>query len=84
MNLKNRSFLKLLDYAPKEIQHLIDNLPEGYRMVFAMYAIEGYKHSEIAELLNISEGTSKSQLFKARKLLQQHIKTLNKTSYGTN
>lgn len=68
----------------EEIQHLIDNLPEGYRMVFVMYAIEGYKHSEIAELLKISTGTSKSQLFKARKLLQQHIKTLNKTSYGTN
>ena len=67
-----------------EIQQLIDNLPEGYRMVFVMYAIEGYKHHEIAELLKISEGTSKSQLFKARKLLQERIKTLNKSGYGTN
>jgi len=67
-----------------EIQKLIDDLPEGYKMIFVMYAIEGYKHSEIAELLNISEGTSKSQLFKARKMLQQKIKELNKTSYGTN
>lgn len=67
-----------------EIQQLIDNLPEGYRMIFVMYAIEGYKHHEIAELLNISEGTSKSQLFKARKLLQENIKTLNNTGYGTN
>jgi RNA polymerase sigma-70 factor (ECF subfamily) len=67
-----------------EIQKLIDDLPEGYKMIFVMYAIEGYKHSEIAELLNISEGTSKSQLFKARKMLQQRIKELNKTSYGTN
>ena len=67
-----------------EIQQLIDKLPEGYRMVFNMYAIEGYKHSEIAELLHITESTSKSQLFKARKLLQQQIKQLNKTSYGTN
>jgi RNA polymerase sigma-70 factor (ECF subfamily) len=66
------------------IQQLIDKLPEGYRMVFNMYAIEGYKHSEIAEMLDISESTSKSQLFKARKLLQQQIKQLNKTSYGTN
>ena len=66
-----------------EIQQLIDNLPEGYRMVFVMYAIEGYKHHEIADMLNISEGTSKSQLFKARKLLQQSIKLLNKTSNGT-
>jgi RNA polymerase sigma-70 factor (ECF subfamily) len=67
-----------------EIQQLIDSLPEGYRMVFVMYAIEGYKHSEIAELLNISEGTSKSQLFKARQMLQTKIKELNKSNYGTN
>lgn len=67
-----------------EIQRLIDELPEGYKMVFVMYAIEGYKHYEIAEMLNISEGTSKSQLFKARQMLQQKIKELNKTGYGTN
>ncbi|MCB0461176.1 MAG: RNA polymerase sigma factor [Flavobacteriaceae bacterium] len=67
-----------------EIQQLIDKLPEGYRMVFNMYAIEGYKHSEIAEMLDIAESTSKSQLFKARKLLQQQIKQLNKPSYGSN
>lgn len=66
-----------------EIQELIDSLPDGYKMVFVMYAIEGYKHHEIAKMLNISEGTSKSQLFKARQLLQQKIKKLNKTSYGT-
>ena len=67
-----------------EIQQIIDSLPEGYRMVFVMYAIEGYKHYEIAELLNISEGTSKSQLFKARQMLQKKIKELNNSSYGTN
>ncbi len=67
-----------------EIQQLIDELPEGYKMVFVMYAIEGYKHHEIAELLNITEGTSKSQLFKARQWLQEKIKELNTTSYGTN
>ncbi len=72
------------DLEVNDIQKLIDQLPEGYRMVFIMYAIEGYKHFEIAALLNISEGTSKSQLFKARKMLQEQIKTLNKTSYGTN
>jgi len=68
----------------EEIQRLIDKLPDGYRMVFVMYAIEGYKHSEIAKLLDIAESTSKSQLFKARKLLQEQIKQLNKTSNGTN
>lgn len=67
-----------------DIQKLIDELPEGYKMVFMMYAIEGYKHSEIAELLKITEGTSKSQLFKARQWLQEKIKELNMTSYGTN
>lgn len=67
-----------------EIQQVIDRLPEGYRMVFVMYAIEGYKHQEIAELLNISEGTSKSQLFKARQMLQKKIKEQNNSSYGTN
>jgi len=67
-----------------EIQGLIDDLPEGYRMVFVMYAIEGYKHNEIASLLKITEGTSKSQLFKARKLLQKQLQLLNTTSNGTN
>lgn len=66
-----------------DIQKLIDDLPEGYRIVFVMYAIEGYKHHEIASMLNINEGTSKSQLFKARKLLQEKIKELNTPSYGT-
>lgn len=56
------------------IQNLIDNLPEGYRIVFVMYAIEGYKHKEIAKTLGITESTSKSQLFKARKQLQMALK----------
>ncbi|WP_230401584.1 RNA polymerase sigma factor [Hanstruepera ponticola] len=67
-----------------EIQSLIDALPEGYKMVFVLYAIEGYKHFEIAEILNISEGTSKSQLFKARHVLQKQINELNSQNYGTN
>lgn len=66
------------------IQQHIDALPSGYKMVFVMYAIEGYKHHEIATMLNITEGTSKSQLFKARKMLQEAISNSNKiTSYGT-
>ena len=82
----NENYESLIDAELEvdDIQQLIDALPEGYKMVFIMYAIEGYKHDEIAELLNISSGTSKSQLFKARKMLQQKIKELNKTSYGTN
>lgn len=66
-----------------EIQQHIDALPEGYKMVFVMYAIEGYKHHEIANLLNINEGTSKSQLFKARQLLQHKINMSNSVNNGT-
>ena len=65
------------------IQELIDQLPEGYRMVFILYAVEGYKHQEIAEMLNISESTSKSQLFKARRLLQKKLSDQNRIGYGT-
>ncbi|MEL6810235.1 MAG: RNA polymerase sigma factor [Bacteroidota bacterium] len=66
-----------------EIQKMIDALPDGYKTVFVLYAVEGYKHSEIAELLNISESTSKTQLFKARKMLQKTVTKQNKLSYGT-
>jgi len=67
----------------EHIQRLIDSLPEGYRVVFIMYAIEGYKHQEIAKTLGISESTSKSQLFKARKMLQGKLNAENNLSYGT-
>lgn len=66
-----------------DIQTLIDALPEGYKTVFVMYAVEGYKHMEIAKMLDITEGTSKSQLFKARKMLQEKLKTINSSVYGT-
>lgn len=56
-----------------DIQNLIDSLPEGYKMIFNLYAIEGYKHKEIAEMLGINEGTSKSQLSHARRVLQEQI-----------
>ena len=46
-------------------------LPDGYRTVFNLYVIEGHSHSEIGELLGISENTSKSQLFKAKRALKQ-------------
>lgn len=65
-----------------EIQNAIDSLPEGYKMVFNLYVIEGYKHKEIAEMLGINEGTSKSQLSNARKVLQDQINKLNAYQYG--
>ena len=66
----------------EDIQKMIDKLPNGYKMVFNLFAIEGYKHSEIAAQLDISESTSKSQLFKARKLLQENYCKMNKTING--
>lgn len=65
-----------------DIQTMIDLLPYGCKMVFNLYAIEGYKHQEIAELLGISEGTSKSQLAYARKLLQQWFHQNNMAYHG--
>jgi RNA polymerase sigma-70 factor (ECF subfamily) len=62
----------------EDIQKLIDDLPDGYKMVFNLYAVEGYKHLEISKKLGISESTSKSQLFKARKLLQENYLKMNK------
>lgn len=69
-------------HAQEHLEELIDNLPEGYKLVFMMYCIEGYKHEEIAELLNISINTSKSQLFKARKWLQNELVKTNDLHYG--
>jgi RNA polymerase sigma-70 factor (ECF subfamily) len=66
-----------------QIQFLIDGLPDGYKMVFNLYAIEGYKHNEIATMLGINEGTSKSQLSHARKMLQKQIITLKRQENGT-
>ncbi len=66
-----------------DIQSLIDGLPEGYKMVFNLYAIEGYKHKEIGEMLGISEGTSKSQLSHARAHLQEQVNKLKNYSNGT-
>ncbi|GHC56632.1 RNA polymerase sigma factor [Ulvibacter litoralis] len=70
-------------FEVEEIQKMIDTLPDGYKTVFVLYAVEGYKHSEIAELLQISESTSKSQLFKARKVLQAMVTKQNNRNYGT-
>ncbi len=66
-----------------DIQKLIDQLPEGYKLVFNLYAIEGYKHAEIAKELNISVSTSKSQLFKARKILQEKYNRMNSIANGS-
>ncbi len=66
------------DLHEEELLNVIAQLPDGYRLVFNLYAIEGYSHHEIADLLEIEESTSRSQLLKARRLLQQRIVDLQK------
>ncbi|WP_207431404.1 sigma-70 family RNA polymerase sigma factor [Sabulibacter ruber] len=60
----------------QELMGIINQLPEGYRLVFNLYIVEGFNHREIADMLQIAEGTSKSQLAKAKsylkKMLQKH------------
>jgi len=65
---------KLEDHLEAEdLLKMIDSLPSGYRIVFNLYAIEGYSHKEIGEQLGISENTSKSQLSRARAVLQKSL-----------
>ena len=59
--------------STEDLMHFIQELSPAYRMVFNLYAIEGYSHKEISEMLEISEGTSKSNLSRARAILQQKI-----------
>lgn len=59
----------------EDILELVASLSDGYRTVFNLYVIEGFSHKEIAEMLNINEGTSKSQLARAKMILQKKIET---------
>ncbi|MEP1095432.1 MAG: RNA polymerase sigma factor [Cyclobacteriaceae bacterium] len=56
-----------------DLENGISDLPPGYRQIIILHDIEGYKHKEIADLLDITEGTSKSQLFYARKALREYL-----------
>ena len=85
-NQRNRKFRESLDnegydgvyhdevierISAREIVALVQQMPEGYRTIFNLYAVEGYTHREIGELLNIAEGTSKSQYSRARHYMQE-------------
>lgn len=63
----------LTQLGKKELLKMVQQLPTAYRMVFNLYVFEGMKHREIAGLLNIAEGTSKSNLFDAKKILQRAV-----------
>jgi RNA polymerase sigma factor (sigma-70 family) len=65
--------MDLSQFKLEELLAMVKSLPDGCRVVFNLFAIEGYTHKEIAEMLGVSEGTSKSQYNRARQLLQQKI-----------
>ena len=65
--------------SANEILGLIQQLPDGAKIIFNLYVVEGYTHDEIARILDISEGTSKSQFWRAKKLLQQMLSNIHET-----
>ncbi len=69
---------EILDQLDNEaLLSLINKLPDGYRMIFNLYVIEGYSHKEIAEVMKTNENSSKSQLYKAKKALKKMISERN-------
>ena len=77
-------YLSVLDdLAARDIMALVQELSPGYRTVFNMYVVEGYTHKEIADMLGISEGTSKSQLSRAKVILQDMVKQFIDQHRGT-
>lgn len=82
-DLKNQSGNELIlsSFSHKELMEMIRRLPTGCQVIFNLYAIEGYKHHEIAKMLEISEGTSKSQYARAKSLLKEWIAESNTVNY---
>ncbi len=75
--MEPKAFSKLQE---EELMDMIATLPDGYRVVFNLYVIEGFSHKEIGQQLNIQESTSRSQLVKARRMLQELLAKRNKIS----
>lgn len=76
-NIPNQDISALDELAAEDIIKLISELPNGYRTVFNLFAVEGYSHKEIATMMNISEGTSKSQYARAKAWLKEKIGNRN-------
>jgi len=72
-----------LQVDESDLTEIINHLPDGYRTVFLLHVVDGYSHKEIAAQLEIAEGTSRSQFFKARKMLQQFLKQDYGKEFGT-
>lgn len=82
VNLEEQDqLLPIQEYSWQDLLKLIQELPTGCQVIFNLFAIEGYSHKEIAEKLNISEGTSKSQYARARTLLREKIEQDEKIVY---
>ena len=78
----NADYETMLDNLTDEyLVSVINGLPEGCRLVFNLFVVEGYSHTEIAGLLGITEGTSRSQLYHAKFLLKQRLTTLGVKRY---
>jgi len=82
VDVKETSFEKKTykesDYTLDELNKIIQSLPEGYKIVFSLYAIEGYKHKEIAKFLKIDINTSKSQYSRAKKMIRKKLEIYSK------
>ncbi|MBE2231322.1 MAG: RNA polymerase sigma factor [Chitinophagaceae bacterium] len=72
--LEARNTSVLDDLSARDIMAIVQELSPGYRTVFNLYVVEGFTHKEIADILGISEGTSKSQLSRAKVILQEKVK----------
>lgn len=80
VTIEDKEWNALDNLAERDIINMVQELSPGYRQVFNMYVIEGYSHKDIGEILGISEGTSKSQLARAKGVLKQMVETrLNNT-----
>jgi len=63
-----------IDMDVQRIHHAVGKLPDGYRVIFSLYALEGYDHGEISQIMNISESTSKSQYLRAKQKIKELLK----------
>ncbi len=70
---KQQDLIRRMNFSKEELMEIMQTLPEGYRLVFNLYVFEKMKHKDIATVLNVSENTSKSQLTRARRVLQQKL-----------
>jgi len=82
VELNNGEVDVIKQMSAEEITEIINQMPEGYRLVFNLFVVDGFSHKEIAEMLSITEGTSKSQLFKAKAMLVKLMEQNNISRYA--